>query len=443
LLGSDLEAIDQAEERVRYAALLDRLGIPQPEGGMAHSVEEALTLAERIGYPVIVRPSFVIGGLAIDFCYSPDDVVRQLAAATVVDPDRPVRIDRYLEGTEVDVDAVSDGKRVLIPGLLEHVERAGVHSGDSVGMFPPQTLSEGDTDLIVTTMERIVLALGARGLCNAQFIVREDGVYLIEVNPRASRTVPFMSKVTGVPMVELAVRISLGERLEDLGWPNGLLEPAEPAFVAVKAPAFSTAKLRGVDPSVGPGMQSTGEVIGISEDPRVALAKALTGASLVPPSPTAADEAPLALLSIADRDKEMLPRLAEALAAAGYRLAATAGTRAELIAAGHDDVRPVAKLGAEPNEAAGEVAILDLIASGEVRLVVNTPTPRSGAVRDAAEIRLAATAEGILCLTAIETAVAAAEAMRPEIAAQLADVRPLGEWVPAPGAPRKVAALVG
>ncbi|HEY8632578.1 MAG TPA: carbamoyl-phosphate synthase large subunit, partial [Candidatus Limnocylindrales bacterium] len=442
LLGSDLEAIDQAEERTRFAALLDRLGIPQPEGGMAHSVEEALTLAERIGYPVIVRPSFVIGGLAIDFCYSPEDLARQLAAATVVDPDRPVRIDRYLEGIEVDVDAVSDGERVLIPGLLEHVERAGVHSGDSVGMFPPQTLSEGDTDLIVTTMERIVLALGVHGLCNAQFIVREDGVYLIEVNPRASRTVPFMSKVTGVPMVELAVRISLGERLEDLGWPNGLLEPAEPAFVAVKAPAFSTAKLRGVDPSVGPGMQSTGEVIGISADARVALAKALTGASLVPPSRASAEDAPLALLSIAERDKEALPRLAEALVAAGYRLAATAGTRALLNAAGHE-VRPVAKLGAEPDAAAGEAPILELIASGEVRLVVNTPTPRSGAVRDAAEIRLAATAEGILCLTAIETAVAAAEAMRPEIAAQLADVRPLGEWVPAPGAPRKVAALVG
>ncbi|HJW22086.1 MAG TPA: carbamoyl-phosphate synthase large subunit, partial [Candidatus Limnocylindrales bacterium] len=242
LLGSDLEAIDQAEERTRFATLLDRLGVPQPEGGMARSVEEALTLAERIGYPVIVRPSFVIGGLAIDFSYSPDDLVRQLAAATVVDPDRPVRIDRYLEGTEVDVDAVSDGERVLIPGLLEHVERAGVHSGDSVGLFPPQTVGEADQGLIVATMERVVRALGARGLVNAQFIVREDGVYLIEVNPRASRTVPFVSKVTSVPMVELAVRIALGATLAELGWPNGLLPP--PPFVAVKAPAFSTAKLR-------------------------------------------------------------------------------------------------------------------------------------------------------------------------------------------------------
>ncbi len=427
LLGSDLETIDQAEERTRFAALLDRLGIPQPEGGMAHSLEEALTIAERIGFPVIVRPSFVIGGLAIDFCYSPDDLVRQLAAATVVDPDRPVRIDRYLEGIEVDVDAVSDGERVLIPGLLEHVERAGVHSGDSVGMFPPQTVGSGDQGLIVATMERIVLALGAKGLCNAQFIVREDGVYLIEVNPRASRTVPFMSKVTGVPMVELAVRIALGETLAELGWPNGLLPP--PPFVAVKAPAFSTAKLRGVDPSVGPGMQSTGEVIGISEDPRVALAKALTGASLVPPRRLGPDDAPLALLSIAERDKAQLPRLAMALATAGYRLAATAGTRAVIEAAGLS-ARPVSKLGSEAGAADGEVAILDLIASGEVRLVVNTPTPRSGAVRDAAEIRLAATAEGILCLTAIETAVAAAEALDPAVAERIADVRSLAEWMP-------------
>jgi carbamoyl-phosphate synthase large subunit len=247
------------------------------------------------------------------------------------------------------------------------------------------------------------------------------------------------------------VRISVGATLEELGWPNGLLEP--PPFVAVKAPAFSTAKLRGVDPSVGPGMQSTGEVIGISTDPRVALAKALTGASLVPPSrgvapgagadarPGAqaggdAQDAPLALLSLAERDKAELPRLARALIAAGYRLAATHGTRAVVEATGFS-AQPVAKLGAEPDVAAGEVSILELIASGEVRLVVNTPTPRSGAVRDAAEIRLAATAEGILCLTAIETAVAAAEALDPDVAAQLADVRSLEEWVPAAGRPRR------
>jgi carbamoyl-phosphate synthase large subunit len=226
-------------------------------------------------------------------------------------------------------------------------------------------------------------------------------------------------------MVDLAVRIALGARLAELGWPGGLL-PAPP-HVAVKAPAFSTAKLRGVDPSVGPGMQSTGEVIGLHADPRVALAKALLGASLVPPRPEVLGPAPLALLSIADRDKALLSRLAVALATAGYRLAATPGTADVLSAAGHG-VRLVAKLGAAP-DAPGE-PILGLIASGEVRLVVNTPTPRSGAVRDAADIRHAATDEGILCLTAIETAVAAAEALDPAVTARLAEVRSLREWVP-------------
>ncbi len=438
LLGSDLEAIDQAEERTRFAALLDRLGIPQPEGGMARSIEEALTLADRIGYPVIVRPSFVIGGLAIDFAYSPEDLVRQLAAATVIDPDRPVRIDRYLEGIEVDVDAVCDGDNVLIPGLLEHVERAGVHSGDSVGVFPPLSVSSADPDLIVAPMERVVRALGARGLVNAQFIVRDDGVYLIEVNPRASRTVPFLSKVTGVPMVELAIRIALGSSLGELGWPAGLLP--EPDFVAVKAPAFSTAKLRGVDPSVGPFMQSTGEVIGIHRDARVAMAKALVGAALLPPVPEAGAKGkpPVALLSIADRDKGMLPRLARALASAGYALAATGGTRRALGEAGYM-AAPVAKVGVPA--APGEAAILEYIESGSIRLVVNTPTPRSGAVRDAAEIRHAAIGEGILCLTAIETAVAAAEALDPAVQTGLVEVHPLDAWVAGrkPGDRRPVA----
>jgi len=425
LLGSDLEAIDQAEERTRFSALLDRLGIPQPEGGMAESIEEALTLAERIGYPVIVRPSFVIGGLAIDFAYSPEDLARHLAAASIVDPDRPVRIDRFLEGIEVDIDAVSDGHEVLIPGLLEHVERAGIHSGDSIAWFPPQSVSEGDQALIVATMERICLALGARGLVNAQFIVRDDGVYLIEVNPRASRTVPFLSKVTGVPMVELAVRISLGATLRELGWEGGHMAP--PPFVAVKSPAFSTAKLKGVDPSVGPFMQSTGEVIGIAVDPRVAMAKALTGASLVPPRVGEGEAPPVALISLADRDKWGLLRVAEALLRGGYVLAATPGTRAALAAAGIGSL-PVAKLGADP--VGDEEAILDAIAGGKVRLVVNTPTPRSGAVRDAAEIRLATIAEGILCLTAIETGIAAAEAMEPAIQDGISIVRKITEWVP-------------
>jgi carbamoyl-phosphate synthase large subunit len=242
-----------------------------------------------------------------------------------------------------------------------------------------------------------------------------------------------MSKVTGVPMVELAVRIALGSTLPELGWQGGLLAP--PGLVAVKAPAFSTAKLRGVDPSVGPGMQSTGEVIGIHTDPAVALAKALVAASLVPPRPAEHGGRSLALLSIADRDKALLGRLAAALTRAGFELCATAGTSRTLADLGFGS-RLVAKTAttAVPDVGSGR-PILELIGSGEVRLVVNTPTPQSGAVRDAVEIRLAATAEGILCLTAIETAVAAAEALDPSVAARIAEVRSLGEWVPGGSSP--------
>ncbi len=318
---------------------------------------------------------------------------------------------------------------MLIPGLLEHLERAGVHSGDSIGVFPPQTVSAADQDLIVVTMERIVRALGVRGLVNAQFIVRDDGVYLIEVNPRASRTVPFMCKVTGVPMVDLAVRIALGERLADLGWPNGLLPP--PDFVAVKAPAFSTAKLRGVDPSLGPGMQSTGEVIGIHEDPRVATAKALVGAGLVPAAARRARRP-----GAPDRRR---PRQGAAPPAGRRAREGRLPVRGD---AGHAG-RPG---GPGPRRGAGRQARRWSQAPGEadprpdrlgrVRLVVNTPTPRSGPVRDAAEIRLAAIAEGVPCLTAMETAVAAAEAIDPGLTLRLAEVRPLHEWVAAAGVPR-------
>ena len=377
---------------------------------MAHSIEEALTLAERIGYPVIVRPSFVIGGLAIDFCYSPDDLARQLAAATVVDPDRPVRIDRYLEGVEVDVDAVSDGERVLIPGLLEHVERAGVHSGDSVGIFPPQTVSDGDQALIVATMERIVLALGARGLVNAQFIVRDDGVYLIEVNPRASRTVPFMSKVTGVPMVELAVRISLGATLPGAG-----LGRRPPPAAGVRGGQGAglldgQAARRGPVGRPGDAVDRRGH-----RHPHGPARRAGQGAARRRARPAATGRGGRAGPALDRR-----PRQGNAAAAwptpwpapaTGWRR--RPGRARRWLRPGYE-ARPVAKLGEAPDEAVGEVPILELIASGEVRLVVNTPTPRSGAVRDAAEIRLAATAEGILCLTAMETAVAAAEALDPD-----------------------------
>ena len=340
LPGISVEAIDRTEERTRFAGMIEELGIPQPRGGIATSLDEALAVADTVGYPVLVRPSFVIGGLAIDFCYGPDDLARQLAAATIVTEERPVRIDAYLEGLEVDIDAVTDGTDVLIPGLMEHVERAGVHSGDSTAFFPPQQLSPADQGLIVDAMRRICLEIGVRGLVNAQFIVRDDGVYILEVNPRASRTVPFISKVTGVPMVALATRVAGGASLAQLGWSDGLL-PAPP-FVAVKAPVFSTAKLRGVDPSLGPGMQSTGEVIGLHEDARVALAKSLFSAALRPPLP--GPEGAAALISVAPRDEARIGELASALASAGYRFIATPGTATALRRCGHA-VREVALVG--------------------------------------------------------------------------------------------------
>ena len=421
LRGLDLDAIDQTEERMRFAGLVDRLGIPQPEGGMASSVEEAFVVAERVGYPVIVRPSFVIGGLAVDFAYGPDDLAAIIERAVAVDDERPVRIDAYLEGLELDVDAVTDGVDVLIPGLIEHVERAGVHSGDSIGVYPPQHISAADQELVVDAISRIARAVGVRGLINGQFIVRDDGVYLLEVNPRASRTVPFLSKVTGVPMIDLATRIALGATLRELGWSGGLMAPQP--FVAVKAPVFSTAKLRGVDPMLGPAMQSTGEVIGLHTDARVAMAKALTAASLRPP--VAGEGGALALLSIAERDKDHLLPLAGALALAGYRLCATRGTAVALRLAGHE-VEELARMDDVPD---GRRSVLDAISSGEVGLVVNTPSPESRPMRDAGAIRRAALAEGILCLTSIDTAIAAAQALDPGIATDLLDVRPLDSWL--------------
>jgi carbamoyl-phosphate synthase large subunit len=388
---------------------------------MAASLAEALAVAERVGYPVLVRPSYVIGGLAIDFCHGPEELARQLAAATLVSAERPVRIDAWLEGLEVDVDAVTDGRDVLIPGLMEHVEEAGVHSGDSIAFFPPRQLAAAAQAAIVEAMRRVCLETGVRGLVNAQFIVRPDGVYLLEVNPRASRTVPFISKVTGVPMVALATKVARGASLAEQGWPDGLLAP--PGFTAVKAPVFSTAKLRGVDPTLGPGMRSTGEVIGLHRDPAAALAKALLAASLRPPLP--GPEGTLALLSIAPRDVPRLGELASTLAAVGYRFTATPGTAAALRALGHE-AGEVALLGAEDER---RPAIREMLSSGRVSLVVNTPAPRSAAVEDAAVIRHAAVAEGILCLTSMDTAVAAAHSLDPLVLERAREVRSLAAWL--------------
>ncbi|MCH7512093.1 MAG: carbamoyl-phosphate synthase large subunit, partial [Chloroflexi bacterium] len=285
ILGSSAEAIDMAEDRGRFEEFLAKLGIPQPPGAAITNIEEAISTAEAIHYPVLVRPSYVLGGRAMEIVQNADELKRYVAAAAAAAPDKPILIDKYLEGREVEVDAVCDGQEVLIPGIMEHIERAGVHSGDSMAVYPPINLTDEEIATVVDYTERIALALQVDGLMNAQFVIvrskEASNVYVLEVNPRSSRTVPFISKVTGVPLVRLATHVMLGKSLREQGYQGGLWP--KQSLVAVKAPAFSMAKLGGVDTYLGPEMKSTGEVMGVDKNFPAALAKALLSAELALP----------------------------------------------------------------------------------------------------------------------------------------------------------------
>ncbi|HEY5625927.1 MAG TPA: carbamoyl-phosphate synthase large subunit, partial [Dehalococcoidia bacterium] len=284
ILGSSAEAIDLAEDRERFEDLLQGLGIPQPPGAGVSTVEEALQTAQLIGYPVLVRPSYVLGGRAMEIVQNATDLVRYVAEAAKISPGKPVLIDKYMAGIEAEVDAICDGEGdALIPGIMQHVERAGVHSGDSMAVYPAVGLSEDEKATIVEYTLRLGTALGVRGLMNIQYVIMrpkkgESGVYVLEVNPRASRTVPFISKVTGVPMVRLAVQVMLGKTLRELGYEPGIWP--EQKLVAVKAPVFSMSKLIGVDTHLGPEMKSTGEVMGVDKTFEAALAKALIASDM-------------------------------------------------------------------------------------------------------------------------------------------------------------------
>jgi carbamoyl-phosphate synthase large subunit len=365
ILGSSVDTIDMAEDRRAFESLMRTLEVPQPPGSATKDPAEALQIAERIGFPVLVRPSYVLGGRAMEIVHSREGMQRYLEAAMAALPIESasgshrgtVLVDRYLFGTEVDVDAIADGETVVIPGLMEHVERAGVHSGDSMAAYPATNLATEVVERIVTDTIRIARALRVQGLCNIQFVVFRGLPHVIEVNPRASRTVPFLSKVTGVPMVELATRVSRGETLASLGWRTGLV--ASRPLVAVKAPVFSTVKLSDVDTALGPEMKSTGEVMGIDTDLGAALEKAFVAALGAIPNSGGA------LCSIADSDKaEALPILAQ-LSALGFTIYATAGTAEALEAAGISAV-PVAKIGRSRPD------VIDVIEDGRVALVVNT-----------------------------------------------------------------------
>ncbi|MFC1958166.1 carbamoyl-phosphate synthase large subunit [Chloroflexota bacterium] len=403
ILGSSADAIDLASDRGRFDDFLNQLGIPQPPGAGVTSIDEALNIAKLIGYPVLVRPSYVLGGRAMEIVHDATELIRYMSLAMELYTKHPVLIDKYLEGKEVEVDAVADGETVFVPGIMEHIERAGVHSGDSMAVYPGVNLTEHEVETIIEYTVRIGLGLKVQGLMNIQFVImpgsdnQGSSVYVLEVNPRASRTIPFISKVTGVPMVNVATKVMLGRSLKEQGYSTGMYEVQK--LVGIKAPVFSMSKLVGVDTYLGPEMKSTGEVMGIDYTFDAALAKALiaAGLMLVPKGAM--------LLSIADRDKpEALPIIRK-MASMGYKLHATEGTAAMIEAAGLPVKMITKKLGE------GHPNVVDVINRGTVSSVLNTITGGRVPLRDGFHIRRAAVEKRIPCFTSLDTAKAAVDAL--------------------------------
>ena len=417
IAGSSAEAIDRAEDRGRFEQLISELGVLQPPGSAVQTLDQALPTAEAIGYPVLVRPSYVLGGRAMEVVQDTNELVRYFEAA-LEERSGPILIDKYLEGLEIEVDAVCDGEDVLIPGIMEHIERAGVHSGDSMAVYPPQSITPEHRDAIVDYTTRIGLALGVRGLMNVQYVIAPDadpaglGVFVIEVNPRSSRTVPFISKVTGIPLVQLAVNVMLGRSLRDQGRAAGLAPDRD--LVAVKAPVFSMSKLIGVDTFLGPEMKSTGEVMGVDHTFDAAMRKAVIASNLAiePGTPF--------LLSLANRTKSEASPLIRRLHESGCTLYATEGTAALVRGLG----LPVEFVTKRLSE--GSPNVLDVINGGTVGAVINTiEGGRASHLRDGFHIRRAATEMRIPCFTSIDTARAA---IQPLSAPGSYDVRPLAAY---------------
>jgi len=398
VLGSSVDTIDLAEDRERFEAFLNRIGIPQPPGTAVTTLDAALEAGDRLGYPVLVRPSYVLGGRAMEVVHSADFLARYLASSVDFRRGFPILIDRYLEGKEVEVDAICDGKEVLIPGIMEHIERAGVHSGDSYAVYPGLNLFPTEVERIVEYTTRIALELNVIGLVNIQYVIHSGRLYVLEVNPRGSRTVPFLSKATGVPIIEIATHAMLGKSLAEQGYSGGLAPRQR--LVAVKAPVFSMAKLRGVEPNLGPEMKSTGEAMGIDREFAPAFYKALLASGL------ALNGRSAIMVSLADRDKpESLPMI-EQLIRMGCRVFATEGT-AQMIERAGMPVQMVTKRIGE-----GSPDMLDVILNGTVDGVINTPGPAEKEVLDGFQIRRAAVEKGIPCITSIDTARAVVDAMR-------------------------------
>ena len=416
ILGSSAETIDAASDRQKFEEFMARLGIPLPPGAAVTSVTEALKVAQNIGYPAIVRPSYVLGGRAMEIVQNASDLIRYLMAAAEIAPDRPVLIDRYMEGKECEVDAVCDGVEVLIPGIIEHIERAGVHSGDSMGIYPGLNLTTEEVSTIVDYTTRMGLALGIKGLMNVQFVIHggpvyrspqlasgwndATSVYVLELNPRGSRTIPFISKVTGAPVATIATRVMLGESLKQQGYEGGLWPRQK--LVGIKAPVFSMGKLIGVDWRLGPEMTSTGEVMGIDWDFSAALSKALLAANL------RLQKGMGILLSIADQDKAESLSLVRELHDADCKLFATEGTAAMISAMGIPVIMATKRLDE------GHPNCLDVIEQHMVGAVINTLSGDTSVLRDGFYIRRAAVERQIPCFTVLDTARAAVESLMTE-----------------------------
>lgn len=392
ILGTTIEDLDRAENRDLFEQALRSLEVPQPLGDTATSKEEAVGIASKIGYPVLVRPSYVLGGRAMEIVENQQDLEDYMEHAVKASPEHPVLIDRYLLGSECEVDAICDGETVLIPGIMEHIERAGVHSGDSMAVYPPQALSAEIKQTIEDYTIRLARGLNCIGMMNIQFVIHDNQVYVIEVNPRASRTVPFLSKVTGIPMAQIATKAILGEKLSDLGFTNGLYP--ESNAVHVKAPVFSFTKLQQVDTYLGPEMKSTGEVMGSDQNLDKALYKAFEASGLRLPDYGAV------LFTIADETKEEALVLAKRFSEIGYSLLATKHTAAYFEKNGLI-VTPVAKI----SEKATEKNVVELIREGKAQVVVNTiDKDRGNASKDGFIIRREAVEHGIPLFTSLDTA---------------------------------------
>jgi carbamoyl-phosphate synthase large subunit len=415
ILGTSFDGIDIAEDRDRFERLLSEIEIPKPEGRGVTSIDQAVEVAREIGYPVLVRPSYVLGGRAMEIVYSEGELLSYMHLAANVSPRHPILVDRYVAGRELEVDLICDGEDALIPGIMEHIERAGIHSGDSMAVYPPVSLSDKTQQQVVDYATRMARALKVKGLMNVQFVLDSDEMlYVLEVNPRASRTVPYLSKITGIPMVNVATKCMLGKKIREMGYAPGLY-PARP-YYAVKAPVFSFAKLTEVDISLGPEMKSTGEIMGIDLDYPTALYKAMVASGV-----EVASEGAL-IATIADRDKEEAGELIREFANLGFSVYATAGTQAYLQSIGVESIVVKKIHEGSPN-------IADVIRSGKVRLVLNTLSPERNPEREGARIRRASVEHAIPCLTSLDTARALLLALTSRKRTEEFSLLPIHEYV--------------